>query len=172
MLTNGGVWVSECPLGTGVTQMQFPRRNRILAGMVDALIVVESAAKGGALITAKLANDYDREVMALPGPYHSPYSRGCNGLIKQHRAHLLEAAEDLVRLMNWDVNQRKTPIPELDENERLVLDRLKQEGILHFDQLLHRLQLSNSKLASSLLTLEMKNCISSLPGKRYQGHGH
>ena len=170
MLENGGL-VSECLYGSIADKGQFPKRNRIIAGLVDVLLVIESAYKGGSLISAYLANQYDREVMAVPGPIGSEFSVGCNRLIKHHRAHLLEQADDVIKLMNWEpykkqATQKALPL-DLSPKEREVLKLLATDKV-HLDYLLSSTNWPIHQLTAILLELEVKNCISSLPGKRYK----
>jgi DNA processing protein len=150
----------------------FPRRNRIVAGMSDAVGVVETRIHGGAVITAKLANSYHRDVFALPGSIHEVYSAGCNHLIKSHQAALLESIEDLAYAMGWEVatsensHQMQLPI-NLTEAQQALLDRLDRRESQHVDDLLEQLNWSSSILATIILELEMLGMVKSLPGKRY-----
>ena len=176
MKEQGGL-LTENPLGTRPDARKFPARNRIIAALCQATIVVEAAEKGGALITANLANDYDREVFAVPGNWGQTYSRGCNKLISEHKARILSRSSDVVEMLNWD--QENTPLPtaqkepqinvEIDEEERKVVDILtkKTEAIL-FDSLSWHTHMPVNKLASVLLSLEFKGIIRSLPGRKYQ----
>ncbi|MFY0644551.1 MAG: DNA-processing protein DprA [Bacteroidia bacterium] len=170
MLEQGGL-ISECSIGAIPDKGQFPKRNRIIAGLVDVLLVVESAAKGGSLITAYFANQYNREVMAVPGPLGAEFSIGCNRLIKQHRAHLLESAEDVFKLMNWQDHKKKAvqkSLPlDLSGKELEVLKILGKDKV-HLDYLLETTKWPIHQLSALLLELEVKNCISSLPGKRFK----
>ncbi|MFP4088684.1 MAG: DNA-processing protein DprA [Cyclobacteriaceae bacterium] len=175
MIDKGGLLTENC-LGTKPDARRFPARNRIIAGLTDATVVVEAADKGGALITANLANDYDREVFAVPGSLYQPYSRGCNRLIREHKAHILTGVEDLINLMNWDTAalDRKEAAqvamkrPELDAEEQKVVDLLsKSKEAMQLDILSWHAQFSVSKLAAILLSLEFKGLIRSLPGKKY-----
>ena len=172
MIQKQGAELTEYSSGTRPNRENFPMRNRIVAGLVDAVIVVESARKGGSLITAELANQYNRDVLALPGDFGRDSSAGCNSLIKNHKANLIEGAEDVVQLLNWDILQESKNQPklfvELSSNEEIVLNILKAAGSVGIDSLSSQLKMSPSLLAVILLELEMKNCIISLPGKRYQ----
>lgn len=175
MKQEGGL-LTENPLGTRPDARKFPARNRIIAAMSQATIVVEAAEKGGALITANLANDYDREVFAVPGNLGQPYSQGCNKLIHEHKAHILSRVSDVVELLNWDQPgvPKESPVQarieiEIDEEEQKVVDVLteKTEAIL-FDSLSWHAQMPVNKLASVLLSLEFKGIVRSLPGRKYQ----
>jgi DNA processing protein len=168
--------LTENPLGTKPDARRFPARNRIIAGLSDATVVIEAAEKGGALITANLANDYDREVFAVPGNIHQPYSRGCNRLISEHKAHILTGVNDLINLLNWDAasnaGQAKAtvakPRPELDAEEQKVVELLSRtRDAMQIDLLSWESQLSVNQLAAILLSLEFKGLIRSLPGKKY-----
>jgi DNA processing protein len=172
MIANEGAVLTEYTSGSKPDREHFPMRNRIVAGMVDAVIVVESAAKGGSLITAELANQYNRDVLAVPGNIGEKYSAGCNYLLKSHKANVIEGIKDLVKLLNWDVtieksNQRELFV-ELSEDEKKVVDMIRENKEMGIDQLMSNSGFSSSMLAMTLLELEMKNCITSLPGKRYQ----
>ena len=172
MIIQGGAVITEFTSGTKPDRENFPKRNRIVAGLVDAVIVVESALKGGSLITAELANQYNRDVMALPGNIGNEYSQGCNYLIKHNKAHVIESADDLVKLLNWDVkiekqSQRRLFL-ELSNEEQTLMDMIRQNGEMGVDQLMANSGFNSSTLAMTLLELEMKNCITTLPGKRYQ----
>ncbi len=172
MIAQGGAVLSEFTSGSKPDRENFPKRNRIVAGMVDAVIVVESALKGGSLITAELANQYNRDVMAVPGNIGNEYSQGCNYLIKHNKAHVIESANDLVKLLNWDVKIEKQSqrqlFLELSNEEQTLMDMIRQNGEMGVDQLMANSGFNSSTLAMTLLELEMKNCITTLPGKRYQ----
>jgi DNA processing protein len=177
MVPQGGL-LTENPLGTKPDARKFPARNRIIAALCDATVVVEAAEKGGALITANLANDYDREVFAVPGNWGQPYSQGCNKLIREHKAHILSRPQDMVELLNWDQEynshwkkekQHSVIDVEIDAEERIVVDTLneKREAVL-FDVLSWHTSMPVNKLASVLLSLEFKGVVKTLPGKKYQ----
>ncbi len=172
MVSSDGAIVTEFLSGTIPDRENFPKRNRIVAGMVDAVVVVESAKKGGSLITAELANQYNRDVFALPGDINKTYSQGCNYLLKNYKANVIENAQDLVKMLNWDVQAEKKPqrqlFIELTEDEQLIMDIICAANEIEVDQLMLKSNLPSSKLAIALLELEMKNCIVNLPGKRYK----
>jgi DNA processing protein len=171
LYSNGGL-ISEYVNGTKPDREHFPERNRIIAGLCDVVVVVESAQKGGSLITASLANQYDREVMAVPGSISSETSKGCNQLIKNNQAHLLESATDLVKLMNWEDDKPRAVqqqlFVELNNRERDVLDIITGNGTIELQMLVVECKKSSTELAAILLELELKNCIYSLPGMRYK----
>jgi DNA processing protein len=173
MYQNGGL-ISEQPMGSQPAQGGFPARNRIIAGMSDAVIVVEAAAKGGALITAEYANNYHREVFAVPGNIGNPHSEGCNLLIRSNKAQIFTSTEDLVESMNWDISasntvptQQSIDMTQFTNDEAQVIALLRQTGSLQIDELAWKSQLTMNKLASILLHLEFQGIVKSMAGKRY-----
>lgn len=173
MLDNGGL-ISEFPSDTPADPKHFPKRNRIVAGLADVTIVVEAAIRGGALITAELANSYDRDVCAFPGNIGNEYSAGCNMLIKSHRAHLITSADDLGYVMDWqpcenNVKSNEKPVEfRLTEAEQTVYGIVKEGGQVSIDGILNRSNIPASKLPIILLELEMKGLIITTPGKMYR----
>jgi DNA processing protein len=173
MFADGGL-VTEHPFGTSPDAHNFPARNRIVAGLCDAIVIVEAAAKGGALITADIANSYNRDVFAFPGNIGQTTSEGCNNLIKSNKAFLLTSVKDLEYLMNWDLKtdpKPKKPTMEVQfEGEELTAVKLLEEnnGQLMIDELSWRSGIPVSQLASVLLSLEFKGAVVSLPGKIYK----
>lgn len=171
MIEKGGL-LTEYPFFTKADPKQFPMRNRIVAGLSDALVVAESPRKGGSIITAQFANDYNKDVFAIPGRLNDPKSQGCNWLIKTHRAALLESAEDISYNLRWEV-QEKTVAEQLElfeslsADEKLVVDLLQQKDSIHIDTLSYKTKLGMGILATVLLQMECKNLIRSLPGKSY-----
>ena len=159
---------------TNTDRENFPKRNRIVAGMWDALIVVESKRQGGSLITATIANAYNKDVFAFPGRANEVLSEGCNGLIKSNRANLIESAEDLYYIMNWNEEtkiSKSKQIPlfvDVNNEEKVIVDCLKDKTQLHIDEICSTTQLPISKTSAYLLTLEFSNVIKSMPGKMYQ----
>lgn len=177
MLNNGGI-LTEYLSGKKPDKQNFPMRNRIVAGMSEATVVIETAEKGGAMITAKLALNYDRAVFALPGRYNDPRSAGCNYLIKTNIAQLVTSAEDIACFMNWldEVHQNKNGIQQklfeaYSEKERTLLDLVQDKEGIHIDELQIRSGFSNSDLATLLLQLEFGGIIVPMPGKRYKIRG-
>lgn len=171
MLQQGGL-LTEFLSGTSPDRENFPKRNRIVAGMIDALIVVESAKRGGALITADIANSYNRDVFAFPGRIGDQYSEGCNFLIRTNRAALIENAANLRYLMGWEKESPKRGIQTklfraFTEEEQIVLSAFEGENECNIDALLMHTNLPSSKLAAVLLTLEFDGVLIALPGKRY-----
>lgn len=172
MLENGGI-VTEFISGTIGEPTNFPKRNRIVAGLCEATVVVESSEIGGSMITANLANDYNREVFAFPGNIDKETSRGCNNLIKRSRAHLLTGSQDLVDILGWEhkeVNEQnfRQAIVELNEDEKELLELFQLNGELDIDSLGQSIGMSASTLSIHLFNLEMKGLIDTLPGKRYK----
>jgi DNA processing protein len=171
MTENGGI-LTEYPFGTTAEPPHFPERNRIIAGMSDAVIVIEAAIKGGALITADIATSYNREVFAVPGNINEPYSEGCNNLIKKQAAHLITDIEDLINILNWDnpqvISKAEVSIDTANFNEEeLSIFNLLSHKEIHIDDLAFKTQIPVNRLASSLLSLEFGGYIKALPGKRY-----
>lgn len=152
----------------------FVKRNRIIAGLSDATIVVESGNKGGALITADLANSYNRDVFAFPGRVSDTWSKGCNRLIFTNKAFLIESLRDLEYIMGWERTksrpeaQQTSLFQELDQDEKLITGLLQENEQLSMDQISVKLQFPVSKVSSLLLTLEFKGLVKSLPGKTYK----
>lgn len=173
MTTQGGL-LTEFPSGTAALKPNFPLRNRIVAGLSDFILVVETKERGGAMITARLGFGYNREVGAVPGNAGREYSGGCNLLIKSDIAHLVEHGNDILEIMSWAPSNgekkvvQKALFTELTAAEQLVVTHLQKTKQLHFDELLLQTQLSYAQLSSTLLNLEMQDIIISLPGKRYQ----
>ncbi len=170
MLENGGL-ISEYPSKAIPDRERFPMRNRIIAGMADALIVVESARKGGSMITAKFAENYNKDIFAVPGRVKDKQAAGCNWLIKTHQAALLESAKDIGYIMGW-INQKKGGIQqklfvEYSPSEKIVVDLLSPSEPIGIDQLTYQSQMTNSEMSSLLLNLEFKGAVKSIPGNRY-----
>ncbi|MFT5617449.1 MAG: DNA processing protein [Arenicella sp.] len=171
MLENGAL-ISENRFGTKPDAPKFPKRNRIIAGMADVVILVEAKKKGGALITAELGNSYDREVCAFPGEVYSQTSEGCHNLIKRHKAHLITSAKDVDELMNWDLEESAQPKSNAlrfqmeDENEQKVVDVLLK-GNDQIDRISYKTQIPIGALASVLLSLEFAGLVKCMPGKMY-----
>jgi DNA processing protein len=170
---NGG-FVTEFWSSSNPDRENFLKRNRIIAGMSEATIVVESAEKGGSLVTADIANSYNREVFAVPGRVQDKYSMGCNNLIKQQKAHMITSAADIIYLLNWELEQtEKKPIQkqlfiELDEVEKIIYSYLQVEGKQLLDSIALDCQLPIYKVSSTLLNMEMKGVIRPLPGKLFE----
>ncbi|HRR62692.1 MAG TPA: DNA-processing protein DprA [Paludibacteraceae bacterium] len=175
-ILKNGCLLTEYLTNTNPDRQNFVRRNRIIAGLCDAVVVVESAIKGGALITAELANDYDRDVFAFPGRVTDERSAGCNALIKNNKASLIESAEDVLQFMNWDKqninnqgNIQKTMYFDLSHEEQEILSVLRHshDGI-QVNELAVSLSQPFSKISSLLLEMEFKGLVVCLPGNLYK----
>lgn len=169
---NGGFltefWHNERPL-----RENFLKRNRIVAGISDATIVIESAEKGGSLVTADIANSYNKDVFAVPGKVNDIYSKGCNNLIKRNKAHLLNTAEDIVKMLNWDIQNETKPVQttlfiSLDENEQKIHTYLQQNGKQLFDVIALDCNIPVYQLSSILMQMELKGAIKPHPGKLFE----
>ncbi len=173
MLQNGGL-VTEFMSRTEPDRENFPMRNRIIAGLADATIVIEAGSKGGALITADIANSYSRDVFAVPGRVSDSYSEGCNNLVKTNRAALVQKAEDIMYIMGWDKETTKRkPVQQklflqLEPDQEIIVNILKQSEECSIDKLSIESQLTPTKVAAVLLSLEFEGIIRSLPGKMYK----
>jgi DNA processing protein len=175
-ITRNGAIVSEKFIGTAPEAHFFPARNRIIAGMSDAVIVVEAAAKGGALITGELAYSYNRDVFAVPGDISNKYSEGCNKLISKQKASIYSGIDDLEYLLNWDkdkfsaVNAKSVlDIDQFEGASRKIIEVLIEfrEG-LQLDELCWKSQVTVNQAVSILLNLEFDGHVKSLPGKKYK----
>jgi len=168
-----GALVSELTSGSPFAPGNFPARNRVIAGLSDCTVVVESGTKGGSLITADIADSYDREVMAYPGRPSDSRSIGCNRLIQQNKAHLITCAEDVLKLMEWLPSpKKKEPVQsalfaELMPDEQTLVDLIKEQGKIDIDTLCFRSRMLPHKAAGILLNLEFSGVVRSLPGKIY-----
>lgn len=173
MTGNGGL-LTDYPSKTNPDKQNFPKRNRIVAGICDALVVIESSIKGGSLITAELANSYNKDVFALPGKTTDLKSEGCNYLIKQNKASLIAHAHDLMAAMNWGstVSKKKKMqrelFIELTPPEKMIVDILQSKEQFHVDELFAQSALSSSAMAGALLSLEMQGIVQNMPGKIYK----
>jgi len=172
IIGHGGL-LSDFLSGTKPDYINFPKRNRIVAGMCDAVIVVESAVKGGALITADIANSYNHDVFAVPGSIKEKYSEGCNYLIRTNRAALFQTVDEFILMMGWDDNKVKKNIQtrifvDLNENEQKVVGLIRECSGIGFDKLNIQSGLGMSALSSILLKLELEGLITCLPGKFYK----
>ncbi|RRB07903.1 DNA-processing protein DprA [Larkinella rosea] len=174
MLLLGGLLTENRP-GIKPDARLFPARNRIIAGLSDVIVVVEAAAKGGALITAEYANNYHREVFAVPGHLNQTFSQGCNKLIRDNKAQIYTKPEDLIESLNWDqplgeptLVDKTARALEFTEEESQILALFRQQPEWHVDEISWRTQIHVGKLASLLLNLEFKGVVRTLPGKKIQ----
>lgn len=175
MISAGGGLLTEFRSKTKPDKHNFPTRNRVVAGMCDATIVIETGIKGGSMITAELANSYNKDVFAFPGKVTDTKSAGCNHLIKNNKAVLLTDTSAFIELMGWQKRNRKPEVSsqrelfiELSEDEKMVIAILKEKGSVHIDEINLRTGLSSSSVAAAILNLELQNVVLSLPGKLYQ----
>ena len=169
MLDKGGV-ISEFPLDAKPDRENFPMRNRIIAGMADVVIVIESAQSGGSMITAEYANNYNKDVFAIPGKLTDEFSAGCNHLIKIHKANLLTSADDISYIMRWDKQaepRQMSLIVDLEPEEQKVVDILRANPKMSLDVMHYETQIPLGSLTSILLNLEFKGILTTLPGKKY-----
>lgn len=173
MLQNGGGLLTEFMHGVTADKFNFPQRNRIVAGMADATIVIETAHKGGSIITAELAYNYNKDVFAIPGRIYDNKSSGCLKLIQQQKAILLATPEQIIEDLGW---QEKTITPKkqkelfitLTPEEEKIVALLQQKETTHIDEIYLKTGLSSSSVAAAILSLELQNVIVSLPGKIYK----
>lgn len=170
---NGG-FMTEFWSTSNPDRENFLKRNRIIAGLSEATIVIESAEKGGSLVTADIANSYNREVFAVPGRTQDKLSMGCNNLIKQQKAHMLTSAADLIYLLGWEVEKEKTKtiqkqlFVEMDDTEKAIYSYLQKEGKQLLDSIALECKLPIFRVSSTLLNMEMKGVIRPLPGKLFE----
>lgn len=174
MVEQGGL-LSDYPSQTKPDRENFPRRNRIIAGLADATIVIESGAEGGSMISAEFANTYNREVFAFPGRINDSYSAGCLKLIKNHKAALIESANDVVLAMGWDqqTQPKKTQTSQrlhfdLKPEEEQVVNAMRDQGNIYIDELCGVLGFNQNKVSAILLGLEFSGVVKALPGKMYR----
>lgn len=170
-LEHGGL-LTEYPSGSRPDPWHFIARDRIIAGMADAVVVVESKEKGGALITAQMALDYDRELFAYPGRPTDEYSAGCNQLIRRQKAHLLSCADELIEEMGWETGARQ-PLQtemvdlfvELTDSQRIILDKLHEdEEGMHINSIVIETGMDYAQVSADLMMMEMQGIAKSLPG--------
>lgn len=169
-----GGWISETSSQSKTSQGVFPRRNRLIAGLCDALIAVETDIKGGSVITALLANDYGKDVFAVPGRISDAQSRGCNDLIKKNLASLVNTPKDLIEAMSWDTHTNKKIPKTLEVDfegtsmQKNVLDVIRKTPKIELEKLMIQSQLEHGQLVETLLELELQGMINTLPGNKYE----
>jgi len=176
MIEQGGGLLTEFRNRIPPDRHHFPSRNRIVAGMSDAVVVIETDKKGGSMITADLANGYNRDVFAIPGKIDDARSSGCHELIRTQRAQLLTSAEELASAMGWleskESKSRRTIqqelFIELTEDEKIIVSLLKEAGTIHIDDISLHSRLPGGVMARAMLNLEIQHVIVSLPGKLYR----
>lgn len=169
---NGG-FMTEFWSSSNPEKENFVKRNRIVAGISEATIVIESADKGGSLITANMANDYNRDVFAVPGRTTDKYSQGCNNLIKTQKANVLSGAADLIYILNWDIEKETKPVQKqlfvsLDDDEQKVYDYLQKNGKELLDTIALQCDFPIYRISGLLLNMELKGVIRPLPGKLFE----
>lgn len=173
MLEQGGGLLTEFTFGTPPDKYNFPARNRIIAGLTDATVVVEAARKGGALITAELALDYNREVLAVPGRLDQPASEGCNHLIRNQQARIYTSPEDIEQALNWDNALQPAVVPaglnpaDFTPEEFSLLEILLAHKEKQIDELSWQAQLPINQVSTLLLGLEFRGVVRALPGKKF-----
>ena len=180
MLTQGGL-LTEFITNTNADKLNFVRRNRIVAGISDACVLVESAAHGGGLITTSIARDYNRDVFAFPGPVGAPYSEGCNNLIRDHKAQLVSSAADFVHALGWETALKRMQatrqgierqlFPQLSNEEQAVVQALEKQNDQAINQLSLTANIPISRLTVLLFQLEMKGILKLLAGGCYHLYG-
>lgn len=180
MLTQGGL-LTEFLTNTNADKLNFVRRNRIVAGISDACVLVESAAHGGGLITTSIARDYNRDVFAFPGPVGAPYSEGCNNLIRDHKAQLVSSAADFVHALGWETDLKRMQVtrqgierqlfPQLSNEEQAVVQALEKLNDQAINQLSLTANIPISRLTVLLFQLEMKGILKLLAGGCYHLYG-
>lgn len=175
MVKNNGGLLTEFRSKSKPDKHNFPTRNRIVAGMSDATIVIETGIKGGSMITAELANSYNKDVFAIPGKITDSKSAGCNYLIRNNKAILLTDTAELLQLMGWQqaIKRKERKVQreifiELTKDERTIIDIIKEKDSVHIDEINIRSGISSSAIAAAILSLELQNVILSLPGKLYK----
>lgn len=179
MINNGGAVITEYPRGTRPEARNFLQRNRIIAGISDATIVIESASHGGGLVTARIALDYGREVFAVPGPVNAEYSKGCNNLIRDNKAQLITSAQDIVNVMGWQhaeelqkarqagISRSMFAEETLTDGERLMVRFLREHGDSQVNDMAAQTGMSISTINSALFSLEMQGIVKPLSGNFY-----
>ena len=172
LLQNGGL-LTEFPRFTKPDKHNFPRRNRIVAGMADGTIVIETATKGGSMITAELTYDYNRDLFAIPGRVTDAKSMGCNKLIQQNKAALFTTTEQMMEVLGWQkkkvtAKKQRELFVELSTDEQTIVTILQSKETVHIDEIYLTSGLSSSSVAVAMLNLELQNILVCLPGKMYR----
>lgn len=173
ILKNGGFFTDFCS-DDDFDRNNFLKRNRIIAGLSEATLVIESAEKGGSLVTAEMANSYNREVFALPGRHTDKMSIGCNNLIKKQKAMMMTSAADVIYMLDWQLEKKPSKVHQiplfvdLNQDEKIVVEQLKQLQKTELDPLALQCNITTSKLTTILLNLELKGLVRPLPGKQFE----
>jgi DNA processing protein len=174
MLKEGGGWLTETSSQDKTVQGLFPKRNRLIAGLCDAILVVETDIKGGSVITAHLANDYERDIFALPGRTTDAQSRGCNDLIQKNIATMVNSPTDIIDYMSWNTitNKKVNKAIEIDfegtSNQKKVIECIRVSPRIEFEKLLIDTGFEHGVLVEILLILELDGMINTLPGNKYE----
>ncbi|HWR32603.1 MAG TPA: DNA-processing protein DprA [Chitinophagaceae bacterium] len=176
MIKHSGGLLTEFRSKTKPDKHNFPTRNRIVAGMSDATVVIETGIKGGSMITAELANGYNKDVFALPGKVTDTKSAGCNYLIKNNKAMLLTDGKEILEVMGWEDNTKRLKekkrqreiFIELSADEKIIIGILNEKEMAGIDEINLKSGLSSSAVAAAILNLELQNVMVSLPGKLYR----
>tara|TARA_R110002072_G_scaffold235697_10_gene393430 strand:+ start:2525 stop:3637 length:1113 start_codon:yes stop_codon:yes gene_type:complete len=169
-----GGFITEFWSSDDFDRTNFLKRNRIIAGISEATLVIESAEKGGSLVTAELANSYNRDVFAVPGRVNDSQSKGCNNLIKTQRAHLLTSAADLIYILNWQLDETRPKViqkqlfVELNNDEKVIFNYLKENSKAHLDTIAYDCKMPIFKATTLLFDLELKGLVKQLPGKSFE----
>lgn len=171
MLTQGGL-LTDFPSGTNPDRENFPQRNRIVAGLSDAVIVVESGERGGSMITAEFAINYNRDVFAFPGRVGDAASMGCHAMIKRNKAALIDSADDVAYAMGWEKPEAtaavQTTLQTFSGDEEKIVSVMRGMGNVHIDEISLMAELAPGKTSALLLTLEFAGAVKSLPGKMFR----
>jgi len=173
IIEQGGL-LTEFHSGHQPDKQNFPKRNRITAGICDALIVIESGKKGGSLITAEIANSYNKDIFAVPGRIGDLKSEGCNSLVHSHKASIVQSSADIIEQMGWNnttitrKNIQRSLFIELTNEENKIYTIISENNPISLDEIMYKSMCSNSAIATALLHLEINNLIVALPGKLYK----
>ncbi len=170
-----GALITEFTKDTKFERQNFLKRNRIIAGLSQATVIIESAIKGGSLVTADIANSYNRDVFAVPGRLDDVYSEGTNKLIKTNKAFLLQSAKDIEYILNWEQKstaKQQVLFTELSEDEKIIANILKSEGKVMIDYICKKSGFNSAKTSTLLLEMEFKNAVRCLPGKVFELAGN
>ena len=176
ILNSHGAVLTEYLSSDEITKGNFLARNRIIAGMADCTVIIESASSGGSLVTASLANSYNRDVFAVPGRVGDEFSKGCNGLIRHNKAMSITCADDIIDAMRWENLQSSNPpqqielFPTLSAEEQKIVDFLKMEGDSHINTISSKLNMPVYRVLSTLMELDCKGVVITMPGSRYAIH--
>ena len=171
MIQSGGAITTEYLSNTNPDPQNFVQRNRIVAGLCDCILIAESAIKGGAIVTAGIADGYNRDVLALPGRANDPYSHGCNHLIATGRAALITSAQDIIDTMRWTAKPHEGTqtqlFSDLTEEEQLIMSFIEDNPLSSANEISVGINIPFSKLSSTLIDMEFRGLLVNYPGGRY-----